>query len=114
MKITSNSWLSQSAHSTYVWDPSSPTGQTPVTRVDDNTDIKHSNEGIATKFDLESGNEDEYGYISCEVQFSQNGSSLGHQSSNVFCKLHSYTSRICWWAKYRACWKTISRSRPYF
>ncbi|WP_111928718.1 hypothetical protein [Clostridium tertium] len=84
MKIISNTWLSQSAHNSYVWDPSSPTGQTPVTRVDDNTDIKHSNVGVATKFDLEGATENEFGYISCEVQFSQTGSSLGHQSSNVF------------------------------
>lgn len=84
MKIISDSWLSQSAHSSYEWDPSSPTGQIPVTKVDDNTDIKHSNEGIATKFDLQGATQDEFGYISCEVQFSQTGSALGHQSSNVF------------------------------
>lgn len=84
MKITSNSWLSQSAHNSYEWDPSSPTGQIPVTRVNDNTDIKHSNAGIATKFDLKAGYENCFGYISCEAQFSQTGSSLGHQSSNIF------------------------------
>lgn len=84
MKINSDTWKSQSAHSTYVSDPTYPTGQRPVTRVDDNTDIKHSNVGVATKFDLEGATQDEFGYISCEVQFSQTGSSLGHQSSNIF------------------------------
>lgn len=83
MKINANSYTSQSQYAIMRPDPSSPTGVSPYSEVVSNTNIKHTNLGIATKYDVRSG-VDNSGYIKAEAQFTQTGSALGLQTANIF------------------------------
>ena len=91
MKINADTYSSQSAYNTIIVDSTSPTGVSNHTDVVDNTEFKHNNVGVATKFDLKMGYTSEpgypseqFGYIKAEAQFTQTGSNLGHQSANIF------------------------------
>ena len=84
MKINADTYSSQSAYNAVVVDPTSPTGVSNHTEVEDNTEFKHNNVGVATKFGLVSGALDQFGYIKADVEFTQTGTAIGHQTANIF------------------------------